>query len=289
MIYDLETLLLSNFKGRVREGQIQIKNCPFCNNKRWNMEVSLEKEIYHCWVCDTSGTAKYLLKTFDIAFEFDEYDRPLNINKIKKEVTEVELPESFTSIETKSYIGKIAYNYLISRGITQESVDKFKIGYCYKGKYSNRIILSVYEEQILKYFIGRDFSSNSGLRYLNPVIPKEDILFNWDMNFKKIVLCEGILDAISICQAGFNGVGLLGKQIYHSQIFKLLRAPSQLKEVIILLDRGFTKESKKIAWELSYPNITIKIGYLKDEDDPNSTEKKDLTDIINNAIIYSRF
>lgn len=288
MIYNLEDIILENFKARIRNGQIQIMICPFCNNRKWNFEISIEKEVYHCWVCDEAGTVANFLKTFSIPFDGNGI-RTSKINNKSIEIVDLELPKHFSPIEDKSWIGKRAKEYLIyKRKLTEESIINFDIGYCHKGKYANRIIIPIYEDNTLVYFIARDFLGGSSLKYLNPKISKENILFNFKKQYKTIVLCEGILDAISICQAGFNGVALLGKKILGGQVLKLLSFPSRIKEIIILLDAGCKTESKEIAWTLSNPNIVVKIAYLE-KGDPNTTEKNILTEVIDNAILYSRF
>ena len=69
-------------------------------------------------------------------------------------------------------IRRQAYNYLIKRGITDNIIDKYGIGFCDKGSFSGRIIIPSYDSKNqLNYFIMANahiHSLSSISKMLNP-------------------------------------------------------------------------------------------------------------------------
>jgi hypothetical protein len=38
-----------------RRGQVRADHCPFCGDRKGNLELNLQKDVFHCWVCDSKG------------------------------------------------------------------------------------------------------------------------------------------------------------------------------------------------------------------------------------------
>ncbi|WP_258111894.1 CHC2 zinc finger domain-containing protein [Alicyclobacillus sp. SP_1] len=38
-----------------RRGQAKADHCPFCGDRKGNLELNLHKDVFHCWVCDSKG------------------------------------------------------------------------------------------------------------------------------------------------------------------------------------------------------------------------------------------
>ena len=131
---------------------------------------------------------------------------------VEKTKAKVELPEEFTSLcaEKIPATGTYAFKYLQRRGVTEEDILKWKIGYCFSGEYRNRIIIPSFDEDgDCSYFIARSYSGDS-YKYKNPRASK-DIVFNelfidWNSD---LVLVEGVFDALV---AG-NAVPILGSTL----------------------------------------------------------------------------
>ena len=124
----------------------------------------------------------------------------------------VELPEDFISLANKNLpmSSRFALKYLQDRAITKEDILMWKIGYCNKGEYKDRIVIpSFNNDGNVNYFIARSYT-NSFPKYMNPKVSK-DIVFNElfiDWN-KDIVLVEGIFDAMK----AENAIPLLGSTL----------------------------------------------------------------------------
>ena len=156
----------------------------------------------------------------------------------KQENKEVKLPDEYKPMWTKSNSPtyKHALKYLKSRGVSQDDMIKYSIGYCEDGLYSNRIIIPSYDnEGQLNFFIGRDIF-DSKLKYRNSPTPKDIIGFELFVNWEEpILLVEGALDAIT---SKVNSIPLFGKTIMNN--------PEKYftEDVMTLLDEASEKEYK---------------------------------------------
>jgi DNA primase len=123
------------------------------------------------------------------------------------------LPQGYTKVLEASPVyppHKEAFNYLKSRGITDEMCERCNIGLTMTGDFQGRIIIPSYDKDgKLNYFIARSWNPRAKMKYKNPVASKDEIIFNerlidWD---KDIFLCEGAFDSIFLP----NSIPMLGK------------------------------------------------------------------------------
>ena len=264
---------------KIYKNHLQVSwNCPECDEDRnkGNLEVSIDKHIYHCWSCNISGPLGKLFdeygnkkqkKTYRI-FRPEE-SKPINIHKEK-----VKLPENFIFFKDspKIYpIRKQAYNYLKNRGITDEIIDKYKIGFCDSGTFAGRIIIPSYDKNgELNYFIARSWDSKSKMKYKNPKSEKDKIIFNEyliDWN-KDITLVEGVFDSVFVP----NSIPLLGK---HISDLLLNTIYSKTKgNVIICLDSDAWDKSVELYNELNGGELWGRIKIVKLPDDRDVCDLK---------------
>ena len=173
----------------------------------------------------------------------------------KKKDAFVKLPEEFIPmafLKSDSLSYKHAKNYLEKRGITEDDIIKYSIGYCVDGDYGGRIIVPSYDSNgNLNYFVARSFY-NSPLKYKNPPAPKDTVIFdlyiNWNM---PVVLCEGVFDAMAIKR---NAVPLLGKTVQETLLKKLINST---KEVIVCLDSDAQDTIYKVTEKLLRHGIKV--------------------------------
>jgi hypothetical protein len=154
------------------KGQISF-DCPVCADEKGlddgdgkgNLEINYGKHVYKCWSCgETHGTHGPLGKLFD-QHATKAQKKIYNLIKPEELKTEdirrpkVKLPEGFTTFKDSNprFIPHIeAYRYLQSRGITDEMIEKYKIGYTVSGDFAYRIIVPSYNtEGTLNYFVAR--------------------------------------------------------------------------------------------------------------------------------------
>jgi len=253
--------------------------CPYCKHHKRKLSINLEKSVYKCWVCDVYGkNIRRVIKrfgTFKHLQEWDKYSGKEDISKFDdifqryqnlEYKQRVSLPEEFLTLTGKevSLCSKKARNFLESRGIIKEDIVRWKIGYCIRGIYAERVIIPSFDKDgYINYFVSRTYNGD-WRKYLNPSLSK-DIVFNhlyidWDSD---IILVEGVFDAIV---AGPSAVPLMGSTLREeSKLFQeIVRNDSS---IFIALDKDADKKSKKIISKLlSYGIEVYKIDTAGFED-----------------------
>lgn len=181
--------IVSHYTKLQKRGRNYTCLCPFHDDKKLgNFYVSQEKQFFKCFSCGTSGNAiNFVQKRENITYiealrkvcEIAGINEPRLLNKQKSGVS-LSLQETYkclnditdyykaglTSIEE----GKDAINYLHSRGLNDEVISYFNIGYAYSN--GTRLIEYLQEK---KYSIKT--IANTGIVHLNDN-PLKDINVN---------------------------------------------------------------------------------------------------------------
>jgi DNA primase len=257
-------------------GQISF-NCPVCDDGRnkHNLEVNYIDNVYKCWSCgDSEGTHGALGRIFDKygnkkQKKLYEVFKPETVVKREKKKKTLKLPEGFTLFKDSSPVYPVrrqAMNYLKSRGITDEMIEKFGIGFCDKGDHAGRIVIPSYDKKgELNYYIARSWNPMSRAKYKNPEAEKDKIIF-WeslvDWN-KDIYLVEGAFDGLFVD----NPIPMLGKhmsELLFETIYRKAKA-----NIIICLDADAWQNAVKLYHELHGGDLwdRIKLIKLPDEKD----------------------
>lgn len=237
--------------------------CPFCTHHKNKLEINLRttakrENFWHCWICGAKG--KSLLTLFKKIKAPQDKINELNILVIpdKKEISIssdiLELPKEFTSFSdipenrVTQIESKHALKFLKKRGLTQDDIIKYNIGFCTEGKYEGRIIIPSYDNnKRLNYFIARDYKGETPQKYKNPPVSAKDVIgfelyINWDA---PIILVEGMFDALTIKR---NVIPLFGKELHGKLMEKLVK--SSVNRIYIALDADARKDALRQAEKL---------------------------------------
>ena len=239
------------------KGSELLFKCPECGHHKRKVSVNLDKNVFKCWICDYRGrNIRRVVRRFGTYLQLQAWDAITNRSDLEKfadlfmapesgaSAQKLELPEEFVSLCHSSVpaTGLYALRYLKSRGLSEEDIIRWKIGYCFSGEYRNRIIFPSFDNDgDVNYFVARSYNGDS-YKYKNPKASK-NIIFNHlyiDWN-KDLTIVEGIFDAVI---AG-NSVPILGST---------LRTDSELiREIVrndtpvyIALDPDAAKKERKI-------------------------------------------
>jgi DNA primase len=276
VLVELLTEFLGDYKQHY-ESKFQISfDCPCCSEEKGldggdgkgNLEINYGKHLYKCWSCgETHGTHGPLGKLFD---QYATKGQKKVYNLIKPEELKQEdikrpklrLPEGYTTFQDSNprFIPHMeAYRYLQSRGITDEMIERFKIGYTVSGDFAYRIIVpSFNKEGVLNYFIARSWVPNK-IKYKNPTAEKDQIIFNeslidWD---KDVYLCEGAFDSFFLS----NSIVMLGKKM-SKLLFETLYTKAN-GQVIICLDEDAWTDALNLYHTLNGGRLYNKIKIIK--------------------------
>jgi DNA primase len=275
MVELLSDVLGSPHQHYESKGQISF-DCPVCADEKGldngdgkgNLEINYIRHVYKCWACgETHGTQGPLGKLFDgyaTKAQKKVYNliKPEELKQEDKKKVRLRLPEGFTTFKDSNprFIPHIeAYKYLQSRGITDDIIDRYKIGYTATGDYAYRIVVPSYNtENTLNYFVARAWVPKK-MKYKNPPVPKDEIIFNEGaVDWKKdVYLCEGVFDSFFLP----NPIVMLGKKMS-----KLLFETLYLKaegNIIICTDGDAFKDGVKLYHELNGGKLYNKIKLIK--------------------------
>jgi DNA primase len=238
--------------GSSLKGNEQAHHCPFCNHHKKKLQVNLDTQRWHCWVCDSKGRSiqsllrKLNVELRDIAVVKDVYGDEPEYDTKEEYVAKLQLPSEFKQLHFKPKGINPSYNqalhYLNKRGITKADIVKYNIGYCEDGVYGGRVIVPSYDENgDLNYFVARSFYEDEKMKYKNPPISRDVIVFDGMVNWNEpITLVEGVFDSFSVKR---NVIPLLGKFLLSKLKNKILE--KGVKDVTIMLDADAVEDSTK--------------------------------------------
>ncbi len=134
--------LIQEFLPLKKSGTNFKTQCPFHNEKTASFVVSPERQIWHCFGCQKGGDLFTFLEEkegmdFKEALEFLAKKAGIVLQKtpdkkdFKDRLYEVNLKsqEFYRHILTKHSLGKNALEYLKKRGVSDQSIEEFGIGY----------------------------------------------------------------------------------------------------------------------------------------------------------------
>ena len=257
------------------KGQISF-DCPVCAEEKGldngdgkgNLEINYAKHVYKCWACgETHGTHGPLGKLFDgyaTKAQKKVYNliKPEELKQEEKKRVRLRLPQGYTTFKDSNprFIPHIeAYKYLQSRGITDEIIEKYKIGYTVTGDFAYRIIVPSFDnEGVLNYYVARAWVSKK-MKYKNPTVPKDEIIFNeglidWT---KDVYLVEGAFDGFFL----ENSIVMLGKKM-SKLLFETLYSKAE-GNIIICTDGDAWTDGLKLYHELNGGKLYNKIKIVK--------------------------
>lgn len=225
--------------------------CPFCNHYKRKLQINLNTQKWHCWVCDSKGQTLLSL--------FKKSNAPANSYKKIKEVYGegsfksklelgrelVGLPDHYkplyTAQNTPDY--KNALHYVLNvRKLTPIDILRYQVGYCEEGPYAGMVIIPSYNEHnILNYYVGRSYYSDATIRHKNPPISKDVIGFENQINWNEpVTIVEGAFDAIATKR---NAIPLFGKKIMPTLRSRILT--EKVKKLYLALDGDAFDDSVK--------------------------------------------
>ncbi len=143
--------VIGEFLPLKKRGRNFITNCPFHNEKTPSFTVSPEKQIYHCFGCNASGNVfTFLIEHEHMSFgealkylgdkagvvlndnNFNNHGKPKNSEDDQKKERQINIHQFVARYFYKKLqdeYGKEAFAYAKNRGLSKETLEKFKIGY----------------------------------------------------------------------------------------------------------------------------------------------------------------
>jgi DNA primase len=316
----LEEVIDDNIKYTSKGDEVHF-NCPKCGDIRHRMFVNLSSHVFYCQNCGYTGTFVSFIKDIegisfeqarqrykeitgsmylpeDIVAELRENISNLNVQRPELPKRAIPLPDEYSKLNflSRNPVNKRALKYLKERMVSLKQIKEHHMGYCIDGQYESRIILPIYENTELRFWVARAIGNNHFRKEMSPTneeyqISKSQVIFNI-YNAAKLygsaVISEGIFDA---CPWGEIGTSLLGKRMSDDQLAILLSYKDYLPDgVYIALDYDARKDAVRMA-DMIYQYMPVKIVNIPEGyDDPNFYARKfgreALFELLNSAVEY---
>jgi DNA primase len=237
--------------------------CFNCKHHKKKLSINLSKNVGKCWTCDwnTKNLSRIIKRLGNFnqlkqwnelhgIVEISDYERIFDFSEIIEEKIELpELPSGFQTLCNRdhSLTSLPARRYLRERGITQQDILFWKMGYAVSGEYENRIIIpSFNNDGKVNYYVGRRYDGGGWSKYKNPDVSK-DLVFNelyidWSDD---VTIVEGVFDAIK----AKNAIPILGSTMREgSKLFRevIRHDPA----VYIALDPDAEKKAERLILDL---------------------------------------
>lgn len=173
--------LISEYVQLKKQGRNYFGLCPFHSENSPSFSVSADKQIFHCFGCGAGGNAYTFLMDKE-GYSFVEAAKvlaekgniPLDV-EINNEASRPNMPEGYKQmIEAHELLrkffhhllvntneGQQALEYLLQRGLTEEVIEKFQIGYALESW-----------DFVYKFLVKRGFSEEI-LEKAGLIIPRE--------------------------------------------------------------------------------------------------------------------
>ncbi len=162
--------VISGYVRLQKKGSSYFGLCPFHNEKSPSFSVSRSKQMYYCFGCGAGGNVftfimEYENFTFVEALKFlaDRVGVELPEVEYSKEAKEKadlksllleinKIAAQYFYVQLKSERGRVAENYLKQRGLTDELIQSFGLGY--SNKYSDDLFVFLknrgYKEEVIR-------------------------------------------------------------------------------------------------------------------------------------------
>jgi len=258
-----------------KKGKYQVFfSCPCHDDESGHLGVHIKKGIYHCFKCGTSGRIKNLeisLSEFETIVQEKLRPDQGRTDLLSKASPPLELPREYKLVSLQS---GLPFRYLNKRLVTTEELLQYHIGYCSTGIFQERIIVPIYEQHKLVYFVGRTYTGREP-KYMNAPVEKGHIVFKtFNDRVEEAIVCEGIFDALRIGKV-IPAISLLGKVASKYQIQTIRQLTNS---AIVMLDSDANVEAFKL-YSLLRMYMPTRILMI-DKHDPGSMTIEQLKEVI---------
>ncbi len=269
--------------------------CPVCAKsskikKKKKLSINLNTGVFHCWVCEAKGKNihRFYVKNSARKNLGDKLKEAFPVlgkenEELKMEEVSICLPDDFKLLGvTKSRSANMIKKYLKKRGLDEDDLFRYRIGFSEKKEFKDGAIFASFDNNLeLNYYLTRITRDDAFVKYKNCDVSKKNIIFNEDMIdwSKEVILVEGIFDAIKV---GKNCIPILGSWI--DENYALFRKIIQVgAKVTICLDYDARRKQIKIAKKMHEYGIEVKTVNLDNGLDLGDLSKKSASKLITTA------
>lgn len=254
--------LLSDYLDLLEEqGKIENRGegyyvCPFCGSgdkRNYTAAFHVNGTRYNCFSCAEHGDIfdlvahmenlpsdwkKHYNRTLKIMYPYLDGNKPKKTIKNTKEyISGFTVSVDYTEYLHKCHNNVVQTDYFINRGLSQKTIDEFKLGYD-----PEKNLVTIPYNLDCKGYVHRILwdSDNKYCKFGNEIF-NINTLYDSDMDEllldsrDYVFACEGQIDSMSFAEAGLKSIGLGGVNEVSKLIQKLKEKPSN-KVLVLALD-----------------------------------------------------
>ena len=269
--------------------------CPWHEGHKKKLYVNVSTGIYNCFVCNAKGgfldfvrRTVGLVDRADVSSflerlvteeseEYVDFFEP-EVKVVVDRPVALEYPYGWYPIwqGELGFEGRAARDYLYGRGLTDNQIAYYKLGFCIGGRYDKRIVIPTFGPYgELVTYVCRDYTGLNPLKVLNPPEAGGDTNKHWVFNLynasraRHLIICEGVFDAIN---TGIEGVALFGKHCTEAQFTKILGV-NPLR-ISIMLDPDAQIEANELAQQFSSFIKDVRVCCVPFDYDPGNATRE---------------
>lgn len=227
--------------------------CPIHHGSNPTSFAVYPDGTYYCFSCNSSGNAINFYSEvtgypFYQAVErlCEEYEVSSNDELFNKQKNIVGKNTQRASRFHKQ-VGNIMDYLIKSRGLTEETINEFNLGYDYGGFMNSYpgLIIPIQDQYGRIVGFSKRRLDDGKPKYKNSsdddIFKKGDLLFNYHRAIKRIKengslhLVEGFMDAMSAHQQGLACVGYMGSKPTKKQLSQLVNLNKKYPDIVIIL------------------------------------------------------
>ncbi len=330
-IHELKSLiniedLIGEYVKLERAGSRLRALCPFHSEKTPSFYVNPDSGLFHCFGCKASGDVISFVEKIEnldfneaVKFLAEKYNIPIKYtsegyDKSEKDTIFEVLAEAQKYYRENLKKGTKPYNYLVNRGIEEETIDFLKLGFAPESGVINYLLKKGFKKEVIDKagltvsggidrfrnrvmfpifnlfdkvvgFGGRIIEkSDNAPKYLNspttPVFEKKNLLYG--LNFSKdfirkkdfIILVEGYMDFASLFQRGILEVAAALGTAFTERHAKLIRRFASKVFLSFDADEAGLKAAVRSFEILANEGLFVYAIDLPEGEDPDSYVSK---------------
>lgn len=298
------------------EGKELVGLCPFHEDRKPSFHVNPEKKVFHCFGCGAKGNVldfvarKEAVSIREAALRLAEWQHiaapreqrsraqardepapepPEGEPPSPEETAEGGAPSPAVVLKPLTFSLKLdpSHPYLKSRGLTDETIATFGLGFCNRGLMKGRIAIPIQDQhgQLVAY-AGRwpgdeGIPEGEGKYKLPPGFPKSEVLFNLHRvrGTAHLIVVEGYWSVFRLHQLGIGSVALMGSTLSPAQA-ALIEADCPHR-VTLLLDGDATGREATVGILSSLARwLFVRAVALPDGSQPDAIPDADLKQLV---------
>lgn len=281
-----------NFRVEARMGNEFSILCPFHKDSHASCCVNVVKGLFICYSCGAKGSIHDISRKINVPLT-----RVFNPEELTQRISKARAPMAPVKTLPERHLLKYRHKtpYWHGRGLSDETIDLFDLGYDPPTR-SVTIPIRTVRGNLLGVVKRRTYKVPDGEpRYIYPKGFKISqhlfgghLLAECDPD-EPLVITEGSIDCMTVWEAGYPAVALLGAQLHpHQRSMLTAKAPTDNIVLFLDNDKAGQHATSQVAPQLMAAGFNVKVAVYPDKrKDPADLTNAERLAAIDGAIAFT--